>query len=93
MPPRPALAALAALLAARAAEAAFSVVGGISQQAFVALVAGDGTPSGSPVANPNTVAATIVEFQLSYAPATGYVSVQQNQNSVKLESTGVPTAK
>ena len=93
MPPRAALAALAALLAARAASAAFSVLGGVTQQAFLALVAGDGTPAGSPVASPNTVTATIIEFQLSYAPATGFVSVQQNQNTATLPSNGVPTAK
>ena len=86
-----ALGALAALLCT--ADAAFSVTGGLSQQAFVALVAGDGTAAGAPMMSPNTVAATVVEFQLSYAPATGGVSVVQNQNSVTLQSTGVPTAK
>jgi hypothetical protein len=81
---------LAAASAPRFAEAVFSVTGGVASQSFVALVAGDGSGAGAPMLSKNTVACSLVEYSLSYAPATGAVSILQTGSSVTLQSSGFP---
>ena len=82
----------AALALGAVAHASFQVTQGPATQSFVACVAGDGTPAGSPFNNPNTVAAQIVEYTLTYNSVTGRVAVAQTSNQVLVASSGAPAS-
>jgi len=90
-PCRLAAALLLSACALAPAAAAFLVTSGASSQSFVACLAGDGSAAGAPDANPNAVAAQIIEYQMSYNSFTKFISVTEvTGNKVVLVSNGAP---